>query len=153
MTIRLSARNERPSKEAPSLTSVGYLMHLALSRLSDGVSEAITSNGLHAGQLAILGALADMGEMKQRQLGEVARIEKSSLVIFLDQLEDGGWVKRIPNPDDRRSYHVRLTPRGAEKYRKLGPALKKVQDQFLSPLSDDECRRLKDFLLRLAEGK
>lgn len=152
MIQAIPARNTRPSQEAPSLTSTGYLMHLALNHLSDGVREVISGSGLHAGQLAILGALADKGEMSQRQLGAVARIEKSSLVNFLDQLEEGHWIKRIPNPNDRRSYCIRLTPRGAEKYRKLGPSLKKVQDQFLAPLNAKEQTQLQDFLQRLAEG-
>ena len=145
-------RTDKPSREAPSLTSVGFLMHLAQSRLYAGVADAIAGTGLHGGQLAVLGALADKGEMSQRQLGEVARIEKSSLVLFLDALEADGWVKRDPDPNDRRAHRVRLTERGAAKFRKLGPSLKAVQDRFLAPLSGAERRQLVDLLQRLAAG-
>jgi DNA-binding MarR family transcriptional regulator len=145
-------RTDRPSRETPSLTSIGFLLHLAQSRLYAGVMAAIEGSGLHGGQLAILGALADKGPMSQRQLGEVAQIEKSSLVLFLDALEDGGWVKRDANPTDRRSHCVRLTAKGAAKFRRLGPALKAVQDQFLAPLSAAETRQLVDLLQRLAAG-
>jgi MarR family transcriptional regulator, lower aerobic nicotinate degradation pathway regulator len=145
-------RTDRPSRETPSLTSVGFLMHLAQSRLYRGVAEAIAGSGLHGGQLAVLGALADKGAMSQRQLGEVSQIEKSSLVLFLDALEAGGWVRREPNPDDRRSHRVRLTAKGAAKFRTLGPALKAVQDRFLAPLTAAEQRQLVDLLQRLAAG-
>ncbi len=134
------------------MTSIGFLLHLAQSRLYKGVAEAIVGSGLHGGQLAVLGALADMGEMSQRQLGEVAQIEKSSLVLFLDLLEAGGWVKRDVDPSDRRANCVRLTAKGATEFRKLGPSLKKVQDRFLSPLSAAERIRLVDLLQRLAVG-
>ncbi|MGA7674727.1 MAG: MarR family winged helix-turn-helix transcriptional regulator [Rhizomicrobium sp.] len=145
-------RTDRPSRESPSLTSVGFLLHLAQSRLYKGVAEAVAGSGLHGGQLAVLGALADMGEMSQRQLGEVAQIEKSSLVLFLDLLEAGGWVKRGVNPHDRRAHCVRLTAKGAAEFRKLGPALKKVQDRFLSPLTAAERVQLVDLLQRLGGG-
>lgn len=143
----------RPSREMPSLTSIGFLLHLAQSRLYAGVMAAIDGSGLHGGQLAILGALADKGPMSQRQLSEVAQIEKSSLVLFLDALEESGWVKRDANPTDRRSHCVRLTASGAAKFRRLGPSLKAVQDQFLAPLSAAETRQLVDLLQRLAAGK
>jgi DNA-binding MarR family transcriptional regulator len=145
-------RTGKPSRESPSLTSVGFLLHLAQSRLYKGVAEAIAGSGLHGGQLAVLGALADKGEMSQRQLGEVAQIEKSSLVLFLDALEAGGWVKRDIDPGDRRAHAVRLTEKGAAKFRKLGPALKGVQDRFLSPLTVAERVKLVDLLQRLAAG-
>lgn len=146
----LPFRTDRPSRESPSLTSVGFLMHMAQSRLYAAVMEALEGSGLHAGQLAVLGALADKGAMSQRQLGHVAQIEKSSLVLFLDHLECGGWVKREPNPQDRRSHCVRLTAKGADKYRQLGPALQTVQDRFLSPLTPSEGALLVDLLMRLA---
>lgn len=141
---------DRPSREMPSLTSVGFLMHLAQNRLYTAVMQALEGSGLHAGQLAVLGALTDKGDMSQRQLGEVARIEKSSLVLFLDHLEEKGWVKRMVNPRDRRSHCVCLTAKGADKYRKLGPALQNVQDHFLAPLTTQEQAQLTNLLQRLA---
>jgi MarR family transcriptional regulator, lower aerobic nicotinate degradation pathway regulator len=154
MTLTQPApRTNRPSRESPSLTSIGFLLHLAQSRLYEGVAEAIAGSGLHGAQLAVLGALADRGEMSQRQLGEVAQIEKSSLVLFLDMLEAGGWVKRDANPHDRRSHCVRLTAKGAAKFKKLGPSLYQVQTQFLKPLSAAERVQLVDLLQRLAAGR
>lgn len=151
MAAGSAPHTDRPSRDAPSLTSIGFLMHLAQSRLAQGVAAALVGSGLHAGQLAVLGALADRGTMSQRRLAEVSRIEKSSLVLFLDQLEASGWVKRDANPRDRRSHCVRLTARGADKYAKLGPKLKTVQDRFLVPLSNGERARLADMLQRLAD--
>src|ERR1035437_3348616 len=97
-----------PNHRSPSLTSIGFLLHLAQSRLRDGVVEAIEGSGLHPGQLAVLGVLSDRGGMSQRRLGEIAQIEKSSMVLYLDALESAGWVRREPDPDDRRAHIVQL---------------------------------------------
>lgn len=146
------SQHERPSKESPSLTSAGFLLHKAQSRLREGVVAAIAGSGLHPGLLAILGALTDRGPLSQRQLGEECHIEKSSLVLFLDALESGGWLYRADDPEDRRVHLIKLTPKGKAKFAALGPRLQKVQDAFLAPLTKAEQAQLSDLLTRLAQG-
>jgi DNA-binding MarR family transcriptional regulator len=129
---------------------MGFLLHLAQSRLRDAVIEAIEGSGLHPGQLAVLGALADRGGMSQRRLGEVIQIEKSSMVLFLDSLEAGGWVLRDNDPHDRRAHVVQLTPEGAGRFAELGPRLLAAQTRFLEPLTEKEIASLTEMLKRLA---
>lgn len=138
-----------PDARSPSLTSIGFLLHLAQSRLRDAVVEAIEGSDLDPAQLALLGALSDRGGMSQRQLGELTHIEKSSMVIFLDVLEAGGWVLRKPNPEDRRAHVVELTRDGARRFAALGPRLAIAQQDFLKPLSDAEVATLTRLLARL----
>src|SRR4051794_17871501 len=142
-------RLERPSRDSPSLTSVGFLMHLAQRRLGQGVIAAIDGSGLHPGHLAVLGALTDRGPMSQRRLSELTLIEKSSMVLFLDALEDGRWVRRVSDPEDRRAHIVEITRDGAARFAKLGVKLKTVQDRFLARLSPADRERLVDLLTRL----
>lgn len=138
-----------PDPRSPSLTSIGFLLHLAQSRLRDSVVQAIKGSGLDPAQLAILGALFDRGGMSQRQLGQLTHIEKSSMVIFLDALEAGGWVCRKPNPDDRRAHIVELAPEGRRRFTKLGSRLAVAQQEFLEPLSATEVVALTRLLTRL----
>jgi DNA-binding MarR family transcriptional regulator len=129
---------------------MGFLLHLAQSRLRDAVIEAIEGSGLHPGQLAVLGALADRDGMSQRRLGELIQIEKSSMVLFLDALEAGGWVHRDCDPQDRRAHIVQLTPEGARRFAELGPRLLAAQNRFLVPLTGEEVASLSGMLKRLA---
>lgn len=140
---------KQPDPRSPSLTSIGFLLHLAQSRLRDVVVEAIEGCGLEPAQLAVLGALFDRGGMSQRQLGELTHIEKSSMVIFLDALEAGGWVRRAPDPGDRRAHIVQLTAEGAKRFAKLGPRLAIAQETFLEPLGATEVATLTRLLKRL----
>jgi DNA-binding MarR family transcriptional regulator len=145
-------RTDRPSRESPSLTSIGFLLHLARSRLGEGVFQAIEGSGLHPGHLGVLGALMDRGAMSQRRLSELTQIEKSSMVLFLDALEAGGWVRRAPDPADRRAHLVELTPEGLTKFTALGEKLQAAQDAFLAPLSPEEQTVFAGLLARLAVG-
>jgi len=147
-----AARVERPGRDSPSLTSAGFLLHLAQARLREGVRRAIEGSGLNGPQLAVLGALKDRGPMSQRRLGEQTQIEKSSMVQLVDALEAGGWVRRTPDPSDRRANVVQLTPEGDRKFTDLGPRLEAAQEQFLEPLSQPEREALADMLTRLARN-
>jgi DNA-binding MarR family transcriptional regulator len=135
--------------DSPSLTSIGFLLHLAQSHLRDAAVEAIEGSGLHPGQLAVLGVLSDRGGMSQRRLGELTRIEKSSMVLYLDALESGGWVRRERDLEDRRTHIVRLTAKGAKNFARLGPRLLRAQQRFLQPLSAAEVAVFTDMLTRL----
>ena len=144
----VQAQNDKPS-QSPSLTSIGFLLHRAQSRLRDGVVEAIEGSGLHPGQLAVLGVLSDKGPLSQRALAEASQIEKSSLVLFLDALERDGWLYRADDPEDRRANLVKLTPKGKAKFAVLGLRLQKAQEAFLTPISKAEHAQLIDLLMRL----
>ena len=128
---------------------MGFLLHRALSRLRDEVTEAIRGTGLVPGYLAVLGALSDCGGMSQKRLGELTQIEKSSMVLFIDALEATGWVRRTRDPRDRRAHIVQLTPAGAQRFAKLAPRLSIAQKRFLEPLSSAEISALQQSLTRL----
>lgn len=138
----------KPSK-SPSLTSIGFLIHKARARLGEGIWAALEGSGLHPGHLGVLGALTDAGPMNQRRLSELTLIDKSSMVLLLDALEQGGWVRRVRDPADRRAHIVEMTKEGAERFAALGVKLKKVQNEFLAPLDAEEQELLVDLLFRL----
>lgn len=140
---------EQSGHPSPSLTSIGFLLHLATSRLRDAVVDAIEGSGLHPGQLAVLGVLSDRGGMSQRRLGELTRIEKSSMVLYLDALESAGWVRRERDREDRRAHVVQLTSQGVRDFGQLGPRLWRAQQRFLEPLSASEVAVFTEMLTRL----
>ncbi|MBX7267059.1 winged helix-turn-helix transcriptional regulator [Micromonospora sp. Llam7] len=82
----------------------------------------------HAAGLAELGisprahcvlARARAGGLTQRQIGELCGVDKTTMVVTLDQLEAAGLARRVPTPTDRRARLVEVT---AEGERVLGQA-------------------------------
>src|SRR4051812_44123446 len=146
---RIAAQAPRPSRDSPSLTSLGFLLHLALRQLGENIARALEGSGLHPGHMGVLGALTDRGGMSQRRLCDITQIEKSSMVLFLDSLEAGGWVRRVRDPEDRRAHIVEISEEGAARFAKLGVSMKAIQDDFLAPLTHDEREHLVDLLIRV----
>lgn len=133
--------------------SIGFLLQRAHNQLRSNLIQALRGTGLHPGHVAILGFLEQEENLSQRELGIKTGIEKSSMVIFLDQLESKGWLQRKADPNDRRAYAVALTKEGRIRLSTLGPKLRGVQAEFLKGLSFQEQNRLRGFLLRIAENE
>ena len=72
-----------------------------------------------------------------------------------DLLEHRGWIRRIPNPDDRRSTLIAITPDGRAAADQLLPGIRTLEKSILSALSYEERAHLLDLpakiLTRAAE--
>ena len=57
---------------------------------------------------------------------------------LVDRLEADGLVKRLADPEDRRSVRAELTPLGKERQPVGEKAMKKVQSEFAASLTTRE---------------
>jgi DNA-binding MarR family transcriptional regulator len=71
--------------------------------------------GLTVSEMAALEHLhASEGGLTPTQLGKRLSMSSGTISPLVDRLERAGYVGRHPNPDDRRSSVVRMTPWGVE---------------------------------------
>jgi DNA-binding MarR family transcriptional regulator len=78
------------------------------------MEETLEEHGLTLGEWRVLGVLR-RAEHHRSTPGELsAQLELSSgaMTNRVDQLEQGGFVRRLPDPDDRRGVRVELTDEG-----------------------------------------
>jgi MarR family transcriptional regulator, transcriptional regulator for hemolysin len=84
------------------------------------------------------------------------RIEGPTLTRMLDSLEQDGLVQRLPDPGDRRTKRLQLTPEGEEKLEEIFDLADVLRARLLDGFSDDEIdivnRFLKVLLQRLDDG-
>ena len=66
-----------------------------------------------------------------------------------DTLEQRGWVRRTPNPDDRRSLLIEITAAGRVTADTFLPGLHKLERRVMSELDDGERRQLLGLLERV----
>src|SRR5688572_1150003 len=69
-----------------------------------------------------LGELARDGALRQSDLAQRLRLEKSSTSRLVTQLINRGWAERTPAPDDGRGVLVQLTPAGTNAAKRLAAA-------------------------------
>ncbi|WP_061289293.1 MarR family winged helix-turn-helix transcriptional regulator [Herbidospora cretacea] len=102
--------------------------------LQEAVARFVRAFGLHqpdrtpcgqpvpVSEAHALGELARDGALRQSELTQRLRLEKSSTSRLVTQLINRGWAERTPAPDDGRGVLVRLTPQGAEAAERLAEA-------------------------------
>jgi hypothetical protein len=66
-----------------------------------------------------------------------------------DLLEHRGWIRRIPNPDDRRSTLIEITPDGRAAADQLLHGIRTLEKSILSALSYEEPAHLLDLLAKI----
>jgi DNA-binding MarR family transcriptional regulator len=89
------------------------------------------------------------GSLSQQAIGERLRIDRTTMVSLIDDLERAGYVKRERNPDDRRAYVIRLTAAGRRAQARAEEAVDALQ--FFGQLSEAERQELHRLLARLIE--
>jgi DNA-binding MarR family transcriptional regulator len=94
---------------------------------------------------------AERGLLSQQAIGERLRIDRTTMVALIDDLERAGFVKRERNPDDRRAYVITLTANGRKAQAKAEEAVDTHALQFFGRLSESERQRLQRLLERLIE--
>lgn len=131
---------------------IGFLLNHPASAIRNMTEEALRPLGLIGPHMGILATLDAAGPQSQGVLGERQRIDRTTMVWLIDDLEKAKFVKREANPEDRRAYFVTIMPAGKKV---LGSALgriRKIEDRFLAPLTDKEQGDLKRLLIKLFEG-
>jgi DNA-binding MarR family transcriptional regulator len=72
------------------------------------------------------------------QVSERLLIPSATLTATLDLLERRGWIRRTPNPDDRRSTLIDITDDGRAMADQLLPGIRELERSVLSALDPQE---------------
>jgi DNA-binding MarR family transcriptional regulator len=127
------------------LGRVGQLAREELAR-------ALEPLGLKPHHYGILAVLADEGVHTQRALGEKLRIDRSTMVVVIDELEGMGLVERRRDREDRRRYELTLTDAGGRALSGAEPVVEGVKEAMLAPLDGRRRRELHDSLATVLRG-
>ena len=74
------------------------------------------------------------------------------MTATLDLLERRGWIRRTPNPGDRRSVLIEITPDGRATADELLPGIRTIERSIMSALTQDERAHLLDLLAKVGPG-
>jgi len=140
-----NVRAEKPPGRA-SATEVALAVLRTGSRLLEELGPVFAAHGTTAARFDLLDALAKTGgRARPADLRAQLQLPAQTLTGVIDQLETSGLVARSPNPADRRSVIVQITPRGRAAVENICPPLIEIETDCMAPLSAAE----RDQLVRL----
>jgi DNA-binding MarR family transcriptional regulator len=105
--------------------------------------------GLTRARCIVLIHLARHAAVNQVALAQALDIRPSTLVRLLDRLEAGGFVTRMPDPDDCRANVLALTAKALPIVEHIYDLTRKTDDELQLGLSKAEANQLRALLCRI----
>jgi DNA-binding MarR family transcriptional regulator len=93
------------------------------------------------------------GEYAQTELARMVGLDKTTMVVTVDDLEAQGLVKRRPSKSDRRARLITVTREGRRKVEVADRVLDRVREDVLAALPAEEREVFLRALGRLACGR
>ena len=92
------------------------------------------------------------GEYTQIELAGLSDLDKTTMVITLDELERAGYAERRPSPTDRRARIVAVTPAGAAAVSAGHQVADRVHGEVLAAIPDSQRDAFTGALTALVTG-
>jgi DNA-binding MarR family transcriptional regulator len=139
-----SSRDERPN--------IGILLRVLYQEIVRGVSAGMSQAGfedIRPAHTAVFQHIEAEGS-RLTDLAERAQITKQSMGYLVDHLEQGGYLERRPDPNDRRVTLIFLTERGWDQIRAALTAITAIEQQWTDRIGERRMKQLRDALNELA---
>ncbi|MFI6503894.1 MarR family winged helix-turn-helix transcriptional regulator [Nonomuraea typhae] len=128
-----------PAPEGPRGSGLHQDLHWLFARLKQGLATAETAavreHGMTLWGYTVLVAVVEAPARTQLALAQAVSVDKSKLVLILDELEDAGLVRRRPDPADRRARIIEATPEGDRALKAARADIETIENQLLADLA------------------
>jgi MarR family transcriptional regulator, transcriptional regulator for hemolysin len=108
------ATASRETTPQPLCDNLCWLLSRASHTLTTELTAAMETLGISPRAHAVLAAAAS-GDHTQTELARMVGLDKTTMVVTLDELEAAGLAERRPSPTDRRARVIAVTKAGRRK--------------------------------------
>lgn len=129
---------------------IGFVLTKVRERFWDsvaGIFGQFNVSGRHFGILLLTTRRG--GVIRQSDIAGALRIDRTTAMHCVDELEAAALIRRQPHPADRRAHAVTITASGQRIIKRMTPLLEEAERRFLSRLSVAERKTLLELLSRL----
>lgn len=147
-------RGARPDLDAGALQVTARLSRIG-PLLARRQEEIFGRFGLNRGEVGALSALRIAGpphRLSPTRLGKGLMMSSAGVTSRIDRLERRGFVRRLPDPDDRRGVIIELTDDGREVVDAAVAALAISDTHLVGRLDPQEVAQLEVLLRKLLGG-
>jgi MarR family transcriptional regulator, transcriptional regulator for hemolysin len=135
----------------PLAANLGWVLAQASHVLKTELTAALESLGVSPRAHHVL-RTAMRGKYTQTELARIVGLDKTTMVVTLDELEAQGLAERRPSATDRRARVVAVTKAGAGTVREAEAITARIHADVLETLPAQEREALLNGLARIAAG-
>ena len=134
----------------PAPLNIGLLLYLPYRAMENRVIDALREAGveLTVAQMKIAQRIGPDGT-RLTDLAAQAQVTKQSAGFLVDQLEQQGYVERVPDPTDARARLVRFSTRGERMPPTAAAAVTEVEQEWAQFLGAERMDALREILTDL----
>ena len=126
----------QPEPFPPSMRDRTTFLLYRSGELSHALANAMLAPiGLNARQVGILTLIIEQEPMTQKALADLLRIDRTTMVALIDELEEKGYAIRQRHPRDRRAFLIQPTDAGRKVKVDAIKVLDEQKRRFLKPLN------------------
>src|SRR3954451_15906903 len=138
--------------QAPLTGNLCWLLSRASYTLTTELTRAMEDMGLSTRAHAVLSA-AVTGEHTQTELARMVGLDKTTMVVTMDELEAAGLAERRPAPADRRARVIAVTAAGRRKLKQAEEIGARIRNDVLAALPEEDRETFVDSLAALVCGR
>ncbi|MFD1794519.1 MarR family transcriptional regulator [Paracoccus aurantiacus] len=128
---------------------IGYRLKRVYMQIQPLAQRVLAENDLRVVSFSCLSIITDNPGIVQSELADALQMERSNLVVIIDELEERGLITRKKIPTDRRRYALTATLRGRHLRDRAAAKVRTAEDEVLGWLDEDDRDRLLTILGRL----
>lgn len=141
---------EYPEGDASSTEAYASIARAGAATLQELDRCIVASFDMSQPAATVLAVVDGAGEpLTPSEIGERVVAPSATMTANLDLLERRGWIRRTPNPDDRRSTLVEITAEGRATADRLLPGIRKIERSALDALTKAERAQLLGMLAKV----
>jgi MarR family transcriptional regulator, transcriptional regulator for hemolysin len=134
------------------VTNLAWLLSQASYVLATQLTAALEKVGISPRAHCVL-STAMTGEFTQIELAHAVGLDKTTMVVTIDELEVAGLAKRRQASDDRRAHIIAVTRAGERKVAEAEEIVDRVHSEVLAELPAGERKAFVKALTRLVSGR
>ena len=130
--------------------NLGYMMRRAQLAMYAELREALEATNMTPQRYTALGLIGAHEDLSQADLGYMLAVARSGAMSIVNALEQLGCITRRRDPDDKRSYLLKLTAEGQRIVDRLHVIITRLDQRGSARLTTAERAQLMEMLERLA---
>ena len=117
---------------------INYLLSVAQNTVFQHLNEQLSEYCITPAQYGVLNCLWSHNCLSPKQIGEMLRLEASSISTILDRMQKNDLIVRDIDPNNRRAILVSATKMAIEMQKPVEKIIEAMNAFFLDSLSEDE---------------
>lgn len=140
------------ASEAPPPVDLMFLLSQASHALTTELTAELAQVGISLRGYCVL-SKALGADLTQVRLAELCALDKTTMVVTVDELERAGFARRLPCSTDRRARIIEVTPSGEWVVATASEIVNRVYEDVLAAVPAEDRQGFVNGLCQLAGGR